>query len=89
MVEFKTKMTESGVFYVPKTIREAFGRNMRILTNTVAVLMFHEDTEYEDVLTSLDILRADVKHRISLRERAQKQGDIQSGIPRARNNSPN
>ena len=42
---------------------------MKILTNAIAMVVFPDGTEYEDVLTSLDILQADIRHRISLRDR--------------------
>lgn len=75
MVELRTKMTESGVLYIPKRIRDAFGRHMKIITDAVAVVMFPEDIEYEDVLISLEIMKADLKHRISLEERNKSGGD--------------
>jgi bifunctional DNA-binding transcriptional regulator/antitoxin component of YhaV-PrlF toxin-antitoxin module len=75
MVMLKTKITESGVLYIPKEIRDAFGRHMNIITDAIAVVMFPEDTEYEDVLTSLEIMKTDIEHRISLRKR-KKRGCI-------------
>ena len=74
MVELRTKMTESGVLYIPKEIRDAFGRHMKIITDAIAVVMFPEDTEYEDVLISLGIMKADIEHRISLRDRSGSVG---------------
>ena len=75
MVELKTKITESGVLYIPKEIRDAFGRRLKIVTDAIAVIMFPENTEYEDVLTSLEILKADIQHRISLRDRSTQGVD--------------
>ena len=75
MVELTTKITESGVLYIPKNVRSAFGRHMKIITDAIAVVMFPEDTEYEDVLTSLEIMKADVQHRISLRDRSKTRSD--------------
>jgi hypothetical protein len=69
MVKLTTKITDSGVLYVPKTIRENFGRNMNIITDASAVIMYPEGLDYEDLLTSLDILKADVQQRISLRNK--------------------
>ena len=71
MVQLKSKMTTSGVLYIPKEIREAFGRHMNIITNATACVMFPETTDYEDVLTSLEIIEADIQHRISLRDRTK------------------
>ena len=68
-------MTESGVLYIPKGIRDAFGRHVKIITDAIAVVMFPEGTEYEDVLTSMGIMKADIELRISLRDRS---GNVES-----------
>jgi len=54
MVELKTKITKTGVLYIPKEIREAF---------------FPADADYQDVLKSLEIIAADLRHRIEMQER--------------------
>ena len=69
MVKLKTKLNQGGQLYIPKEVREAFGRHMNILTDATACVMFPEDTEYEDILRSLEIIEADIQHRISLRDR--------------------
>lgn len=66
VVELKTRMTKSGVLYVPKEIREAFGRNLVIVPNSCAVVMFRRGLKYEHVLSSLEIISADIKHRIAM-----------------------
>ncbi|NVM56639.1 MAG: hypothetical protein HWN51_00755 [Desulfobacterales bacterium] len=66
MVEFKTKMTESGILYVPKGVREAFGRELVWIPNSCAVVMFRRGVEYRHVLSSLEIIAADIKHRIAM-----------------------
>jgi hypothetical protein len=72
MVELKTKITTTGVLYIPKELREAFSRDMKIISNCTAAVFFPADVSYENVLKSLEIIEADVKHRISLaRERAE------------------
>ena len=43
MVELKTRLTGKGILYVPKEIREAFGRNIRIIPNSVAALFFPDE----------------------------------------------
>jgi hypothetical protein len=68
MVELKTKVTKTGVLYIPLPIREAFGREMRIIPNASAAVFFAETTPYEDVLSSLKIIAADLRHRINMRK---------------------
>jgi len=66
MVEIETKITESGVLYIPKGIRQCFGRSMRIIPNATAALFFPTNTPYEDVLASLNIIRLDIEHRLKM-----------------------
>lgn len=68
MVELKTKMTKSGVLYVPKEIREAFGRELVWIPDSCAVVMFRRGEEYRHVLSSLEIIAADLKHRIEIKK---------------------
>lgn len=71
MVEFIATMTASGVCYIPKELREAFGRRMRIIPNASAALLFPDKADYEDVLASLKIIQADVEHRLRIQERGR------------------
>ncbi|MEM2104809.1 MAG: hypothetical protein QW717_08005 [Candidatus Bathyarchaeia archaeon] len=75
MVELKTRITETGVLYIPKELREAFGREMRIISNAAAAVFFPSNTTYENVLKSLQIIERDIEHRIQL----QKQGLLKHG----------
>ena len=72
MVEFQTKITESGVLYIPKEIRECFGRHMKIIPNASAVVFFPADIKYNIVLSSLKIIQADIEHRIKYEKEVSK-----------------
>jgi hypothetical protein len=69
MVELKTKLTKGGMLYVPQEIRECFGREMRIITNCVAALLFPSNADYKDVLTSIQLIQLEIEHRLKLREK--------------------
>jgi bifunctional DNA-binding transcriptional regulator/antitoxin component of YhaV-PrlF toxin-antitoxin module len=69
MVLLKTKITTTGVLYIPKEIREAFTRELKIIPNARAALFFPADAAYEDVLRSLEIIEADLRHRIELEKK--------------------
>ncbi len=71
MVLLRTKITATGVLYIPKEIREAFTRELKIIPNARAALFFPANAPYEDVLRSLEIIEADLRHRIELEK---KQG---------------
>ncbi|MHA1287196.1 MAG: hypothetical protein ACTSPB_07295 [Candidatus Thorarchaeota archaeon] len=69
MVLLKTKITNTGVLYIPKEVREAFTRELKIIPNARAALFFPADALLEDVLTSLQIIEAELKHRIQMQQR--------------------
>ncbi len=69
MVELHTKMQKSGLVYIPKELQEAFSPELRIIPNAVAALIFTQRATYEDVLTSLDLIAAEIRHRITLQKR--------------------
>jgi len=77
MVELQTKLTKTGVLYVPKEIRECFSREMKIITNATAALFFPANADYEDVLGSLEVIKADIEHRISLQKK--RMGRLEGG----------
>lgn len=66
MVELQTKITESGVLYIPKEIRQCFSRLIKIIPNASAAVFFPATAKYEDVLASLKIIEADLEHRIRM-----------------------
>jgi hypothetical protein len=70
MVELESKVTESGVLYVPKEIREAFGRRMRIIPDACAAVFFAAGTPYEDVADSLKVILADIEYRAKREKRS-------------------
>lgn len=74
MVELKTKMTASGMVYIPKEIRDSFGATLKIVPDARAAVMFPENAEYQDVLDSLDIIASDIRHRIRLAQRETSNG---------------
>jgi bifunctional DNA-binding transcriptional regulator/antitoxin component of YhaV-PrlF toxin-antitoxin module len=66
MVELKTKMTRSGMVYIPKEVRDSFGAALRIIPDARAAVVFPEGARYQDVLDSLEIIASDIRHRIRL-----------------------
>ena len=69
MVELETKITESGVLYIPKEIRQCFGRKMKIIPNATAAVFYPADANLEDVKDSLQIILADIELRIRMKRR--------------------
>lgn len=75
MVELKTRITKTGVLYIPKELREAFGREMKIIADASASVFFPANATYEDVLNSLLIILEDIKHRIRLQKQKVEGAD--------------
>lgn len=73
MVELKTKITTSGVLYIPKEVREAFTRELKVIPNATAALFFPANASYEDVLRSLEIIEADIRHRIEIQKKIRQE----------------
>jgi bifunctional DNA-binding transcriptional regulator/antitoxin component of YhaV-PrlF toxin-antitoxin module len=73
MVEMNTKITDAGVFYVPKELRDQFGLRIKIIPNASAAVFFSRTTRYEDVLKSLDIIKQDIEHRINLAKQEDRK----------------
>lgn len=71
MVELKTKITSTGVLYIPKELREAFSRDMKIISNATAAVFFPAHTKYEDVLKSIEIIKLDIEHRLEMQKEKQ------------------
>lgn len=66
MVKFKIKMNAYGQFYMPKEVREELGRRLELLGDAKTALLFPEGLSPTDVLRSLRVLVADLKHRAEL-----------------------
>jgi hypothetical protein len=80
MVELKVKLAGVGVFYLPKEIRQSFGRRLVIIPNYKAAVFFPEGTSYEDVLKSLEVIEADLKHRAQCEKRRRKSRKAETGF---------
>ena len=77
MVELQTRFHKSGHIYIPKELREAFGREMKIVPNAAAALFFPAATSYEDVLKSLEIIKMDLEHRLNMKKNQEKAEQLE------------
>lgn len=74
MVMLKTKMTKTGIVYIPKEVREAFSRELKILPDARTALFFPAEAAYEDVLKSLEVIEFDLKHRMEIEKSERRSG---------------
>lgn len=74
MVEFKIRINpEQRLAYIPKEIYEVLGSELRAVADGTAVILYPENVAIEDVLESLEIIQANLKHALKLK-RGKKSG---------------
>ncbi|HEX68944.1 MAG TPA: hypothetical protein ENG10_01435 [Candidatus Bathyarchaeota archaeon] len=68
MVKFKLKMNRFGQLYMPVELRKELGMKLEAIANVRAVLIFPKGLKASDVLKSVKVIVADLKHRAQLEE---------------------
>jgi hypothetical protein len=64
MVKFMQKLDRNNKIYIAKPLREAGLINtIEILPNSQAAVIYRAGTKIDDILGSLKIIMADLKHR--------------------------
>lgn len=59
--------------YIPKILQDILGENPKATPNRTAVLFFSEKTSIDDVIKSLDIIKADLLHARELQKQKRNQ----------------
>jgi len=64
MVEFKTRLDRNNKIYIAKPLRQAgFVNTIQIVPNAKAAVIYQAGTKISDILDSLEIIIADLRHR--------------------------
>jgi len=64
MVKFKTTVDKNGRIYIAKPLRQSgLVNTIEIVPNAKAAVIYRADTSIEDILASLRIIMADLRHR--------------------------
>ena len=72
MVEFRIKINpEQRLACIPKELYEVLGHETKAVANRRAVIFFSENATLADVLKSLEIIRADLKHGLELEKETE------------------
>ena len=67
-MEFKIRINpEQRLAYIPKEIYEVLGSELKAVANRTAVVFYSQNSSIEDVLESLEIIEADLKHALKLK----------------------
>jgi len=70
MVKFKGQVDSQGHLYIPQEIRaELNTKDLEMLGNAKAILVYPRGTDALDVLRSLNIIKSYLEHRIDLKQR--------------------
>jgi hypothetical protein len=73
MVTFHTKSNPQGQYYLPKEVRQELGKQIDLICNTKAAIIFNSNTPLDLVLKSLKILCNDVENRMEMEKREANQ----------------
>ena len=77
MVEFRIRINpEQRLAYIPKEIVNAIGCNLKATPNRTAVLLYPENSTFENIIKSLDIIKQDIQHGADLLKDKQNGENI-------------
>jgi len=70
MVEFKIRIhPEQRLAYIPRQLVETLGFRLKAMPNSVAVLLFPENADPQDVIKSLQIIKAELQYALSCKQK--------------------
>lgn len=77
MVKFRQKMDTQGKIYIVKPLRESgLTGVIEIVPNAKAAVIYREGTSLEDVLASLDVITADLRHQAKMETEKEAEGVV-------------
>jgi hypothetical protein len=71
MVEFELKTGPQGHIYLPKKIRELFGKELTLLPNMSAGVIYSKNADPQTVIKSLRVIIEDLELR---KKRGEREG---------------
>jgi hypothetical protein len=66
MVKFEIKSGLSGQYYFPKEVRVELGKELDLICNAKAAVIFSKNTPLKTVLESLSLITKEIEHRLQL-----------------------
>lgn len=64
-MEFSLRIGPQGHIYLPKLIRKALGRNLKLLPNTTSAVIYPENANPSDVIRSLRVIISDLELQVA------------------------
>jgi len=71
-MRYEIKTGTQGHIYLPKQVREALGPNLALFPNAAAAVLAPVGMSYEDILKSLEIIKADLEHKLSMSKKTKE-----------------
>ena len=65
-MKIKLKANPGGQFYFPKAIRDEWGPKLELTPNARAGAIYPDGTPPQQVIDSLEVVIADLRHRVKL-----------------------
>ncbi len=72
MVKFELKIGDSGLSYIPKELREVLTKDVTVIPDNCASIMYPSNTELSDVAKSVRRLLEELDDRVSKEKKISK-----------------
>jgi hypothetical protein len=70
MVEFKLKLPRTqNIVWIPKPVADCLGRDLRIMPNSAAAVLYSAKASTREVIQSLSILLQDLQYKLEREEK--------------------
>jgi bifunctional DNA-binding transcriptional regulator/antitoxin component of YhaV-PrlF toxin-antitoxin module len=70
--EFKVRVGPQGHIYLPKVVREALGKELKIIPDAHAAAIYPADAHPQAIIVSLRLIIQDLKLHLEAEQRAVK-----------------
>jgi hypothetical protein len=76
LVEFKLRLPKNqNIVWIPKPVADCLGRDLRIMPNSAAAVVYSATTPTREVVHSLTILLQDLQYKMQREEKKTKRVD--------------
>uniref|UniRef100_A0A6H1ZTV0 Uncharacterized protein n=1 Tax=viral metagenome TaxID=1070528 RepID=A0A6H1ZTV0_9ZZZZ len=72
-MEIEMEINQAGTMYIKEELRKILGNKIKAIANCKTVLLFPENTNYDDAIESLHVILKDLK--IRARDAQSSNGD--------------
>jgi hypothetical protein len=74
MVEFKLKLPRTqNIVWIPKPVADCLGRDLRIMPNSAAAVVYSASADTTDIIESLQVLLHDLQNKAKRETKLSKK----------------